>query len=419
MRTELTQPTCPSATTEPPCRAEGAVAGLSLRRITLVLRAGLQHRHLPWHLAVIAMLLCAPSLRLGWLLDDDFHRAALTRPDIPALSRSPADLFAYIKRDEAANRAAKAVGMLPWWSPEDLRIAFFRPLTSLSHWLDYQLWPHTPSLMHLHSLVWFGGVVAAAAFFYRRMLGAAWVAGLAALLFAVDDAHSLPAVWLANRNALLGALFGLLTLMIHDRWRRDGWWPGAILAPLALLLGLLSKESTAAIGAYLLAYALFLDRGGWFGRLCSLLPAALMGVMWWWAYKHSDYGAVGSAWYIDPTADPVQFVQAVAARAPLLLAWQWLVPSDLQWDLSPRTAHNLWLAAMAFLAIMAVALIPLLKRDRRARFFALGMVLSVPPACAAYPDDRLLFFVGIGGMGLLAQFLAATLRNGGTLPMGI
>jgi hypothetical protein len=34
------------------------------------------------------------------------------------------------------------------------------------------------------------------------------------------------------------------------------------------------------------------------------------------------------------------------------------------------------------------------------------MVLSVPPICAAFPSDRMLFFVGIGAMGLLAQFLA-------------
>jgi hypothetical protein len=416
VRTELTQPTCPSAATEPRHAPEAAAARSPLRHVGLVLRGWLQHRHLPWHLALIAMLLCMPALRLGWLLDDDFHRAALTKSDIPALSRSPTDLFAYIKSDEAANRTAIALGMLPWWSREDLRIAFYRPLTSLTHWLDYQLWPQTPSLMHLHSLIWFGGAVLAAAFFYRRMLGRTWIAGLAALLFAVDDAHGLPAVWLANRNALLGALFGILTLIAHDRWRRDGWRPGAALAPLALLLGLLAKESSLAIGAYLLAYALFLDQGTRVGRLCSLAPCALTGLLWWLTYKELGYGVAGSAWYLDPLADPVQFARAVAARAPMLLAWQWLVPSDLQWELSPQTAHTLWLATMGFLVVMAAALAPILRRDRHTRFFALGMVLAVLPACAAFPADRLLFFVGIGAMGLIAQYLAATLHEIGVLP---
>lgn len=380
------------------------------------LRGWLQNRHLPWQLALLALLLCAPSLRLEWLFDDDFHRLALTQPEGSMLRRSPAELFVFMEGDEAVNRQSVVMGMLPWWSHEGLRLAFFRPLAGLTHWVDYKVWPELPSLMHLHSLAWLGGVVIAAALFYRRMLGPAWVAGLAGLLFAVDDAHGTPAVWLANRNVLIGVLFGLLTLIAYDRWRRDGWLPGAVLAPLALLAGLLSKESTVAIGAYLLAYALFLDRGSRAGRLRALVPCALIGVLWWVAYKQLGYGTAGSGWYIDPGAEPVRFAQAVVARAPLLLAWQWLVPSDLEWALSPWAAHGMWLAAMGFLLIMAGSLVPLVRRDPVARFWALGMILSVLPACAAFPQARLLFFVGIGGMGLLAQFIAAVIQEANRRP---
>jgi len=77
--------------------------------------------------------------------------------------------------------------------------------------------------MHLQSLLWFAGAVVAAAVFYRRLLLPVWVAGLAALLFAIDDAHGMPAVWLANRNASIGVFFGLVALIAHDGWRRDGW----------------------------------------------------------------------------------------------------------------------------------------------------------------------------------------------------
>ena len=271
----------------------------------------------------------------------------------------------------------------------------------------------------MHSLLWFSGVVVAATFLYRRMLPCAWVAGLAAVLFAVDDTHGTPAVWLANRNELIGVLLGLLALIAHDRWRRDGRRMGAVFAPLAFLLGLLAKESTVAIGAYLLAYALFLDRGTWMARLRSLMPCALIGALWWVTYKQMGYGATGSGWYIDPGAEPAQFARAVAARAPLLLAWQWLVPSDLEWTLSPQAAHNMWLAAMGFLVIMAAVLAPLVRRDPIARFWALGTVLSVLPACAAFPQGRLLFFVGIGGMGLLAQFIAAVLQIVDRPPMRV
>ena len=380
-------------------------------RIPVRLRRVLEHRHLPWLLALLAMLLCAPSLRLGLQWDDAFHRAALTMPDLPMVSRSPADLFVFIEGDTTLNRLAISLGMLPWWADEHLRIAFFRPVTGLTHWLDYTVWPQWPWMMHLQSLAWFGAAVAVAALFYRRMFSVGWMAGLAALLFAVDDAHSLPAIWLANRNALISGLFGLLTLIAHDRWRRDGSWVGAVAAPLMLLLGVLSNESTAAVGAYLLAYALCFDRGRAIGRLGSLAPCALAGVVWWMVYKHQGYGVAGSGWYLEPGADPGEFLRAVGARAPLLLAWQWLVPTDLQWSLSPAEAHRLALIVLGLGMIIAVLLVPLLRCDRLARFWALGMILSVVPACACFPSDRLLFFVGIGAMGLLAQFIATVVRK--------
>ncbi len=382
-----------------------------LRVVSVRLRQCLANRHVPWLTAMLAMLLCLPALRIGLLLDDDLHCLALTRPDLPMLARSPAELFDFIKGDPAANLQSRTIGFLPWWSDEHLRLAFFRPLTGLTHWLDYRLWPDSPSLMHIHSLLWYGAVVVATAVLYRRMLGVTWVAGLAALLYAVDDAHGFPAVWIANRNALLGAFFGVVALILHDRWRRKRWWPGAILAPLAFGLGLLSKESTVAVGGYLLAYALLLDRGTWTRRLASLTPCAFVVIAWWVTYRLLGYGTTASGWYIDPGADLTAFVQAVATRAPNLIAWQWLVPSDVHWSLSPQAERSLWLFTMVALLITAATLASLLWRDRLARFWALGMCLSLLPACAAFPADRLLMYAGIGAMGLVAQFVAAVVQS--------
>jgi len=383
-----------------------------MKHFTGRLRGWLQSRHLIWQLAVLAMLLCSPSLQIGLLLDDEFQRAALTLPENSLLARSPAELFVFIEGNETLNRLAVTMGWLPWWSHEGLRLSFFRPLTGFTHWLDYELWPDLPSMMHLHSLLWLGGVVAAATFFYRRTLRSiAWGAGLAALLFAVDDAHGLPAVWIANRNALIAVFFGILTLIAHDRWRRDGWWPGFILAQLTLVLALLAKESALATLAYLVAYGLFLDRGRMIVRLFSLAPAILIAAAWWITYKELGYGSIGSGWYLDPSAETMQFVAAVAERAPLLLAWQWLVPSDLEWALPPQSAQVASMAVFVLLAIVAVFLLPLLKNEASARFFGVGMILSLLPACASFPDDRLLFFVSIGGMGLLARFIASNLQK--------
>ena len=54
-----------------------------------------------------------------------------------------------------------------------------------------------------------------------------------------------------------------------------------------------------------------------------------------------------------------------------------------------------------FVALLA----PLCRRDPLARFFAVGALGAVVPVCSTFPADRLLWFVGIGAMGLLARWL--------------
>ena len=82
---------------------------------------------------------------------------------------------------------------------------------------------------------------------------------MAALLWAIDDAHGTPVGFLANRSTILATLFGVLTLLAHDRLRRDGWRMGIVIGPLLLVLSLLSKEAGIATVGYLAAYSIFID----------------------------------------------------------------------------------------------------------------------------------------------------------------
>ncbi len=93
-----------------------------IRYCTSKLKEWLQNRYLSWHLTVLAMLLCAPSLWLGLQWDDHLHRAALTLPDSDVYS-SPHDLFSFLKGDEQTTLRRIALGHLPWWSPKGLRLA--------------------------------------------------------------------------------------------------------------------------------------------------------------------------------------------------------------------------------------------------------------------------------------------------------
>ncbi len=378
-------------------------------RVTLWerVRAALAHRHLPIVAAVLAVALALPSLGAGWLMDDYFQRASILRP--PVLSeffRSPIDMFRFLDGDPDRTGRLMDIGILPWWTFKQIKAQFWRPVTVLTHWLDYRLWPDHPALMHAQSVLWFGGLAAVVALLYRRVMGPTWVAGAAALLYAVDDARGLAVGWLAGRNALPAAFFGVCALLAHDRWRRNGSRAGAALGTVLFAASLLSAEAGIATCAYLAAYAVVLDPGTWRNRCLALIPYAAVVVAWRITWGCLGYGVSHIGLYIDPIGEPLRFAVGAATRAPILLLGQWAAPpSETSALMAPDNIRWLWLGAVAFLALLAGVLAPLLRHDRLARFWALGMVLAVVPVCATFPADRLLIFVGIGAMPLLAGFL--------------
>jgi hypothetical protein len=385
-----------------------------------IARRALADRRLPVGVGLLAVALCLPSLGVGWIADDQLHRLAFhgSRYGGEAVL-SPLDLFRFLDGDPQKTIRLMDFGVLPWWTYPGVKGAFWRPLASLTHWLDYRLWPTLPGLMHAQSLLWFGLLAVAVAVLYRRFMGATWIAGLAAVFYAIDDAHGVPVAFLANRNAILATLLGVLALLAHDRRRGDGRRGGAILGPLLLAASLLSAEEGIATCAYLISYAFWLDRGSWRERCLALLPYAGVVLAWRIAWSGLGYGLADVGLYVDPLRDPGRFLTAVAQRGPVYLLAQWaLPPADVLLILNRANRLLLEIVALAFLALLAVAFFPLLRRDRIARFWTCGMILAVPPICAAFPGDRLLFFVGIGAMGLLAQWLAMVFGEPGRKPTG-
>ena len=205
----------------------------------------------PWLvavLAVVAVLRVLPALSNGLFKDDHFHRAMVAQ-DSPLSWGEPRawSLFETFPNDALWRGANIESGWLPWWTQEGFYQEFWRPLASLTHTLDYTLWPQHPGAMHLHSILWFAVLIWCAWLLYRRLMEPAWVGALAFALYAFDDLHSYPVGWLANRSALMAAAFGILALLAHDAWRRRGWKPGALWGPVAFGLGLASGE--IALGA--------------------------------------------------------------------------------------------------------------------------------------------------------------------------
>ena len=399
-----------------------SAARLVFERIVPVLDS----RQWPWVLALVAILVSVPAINVSPLNDDLIHRAAmlsssssaqhlsqvgLTPPGSGSLGSTVGDLFVAVDPHQNLERL-RAYGALPWWTCDEYRVAFWRPVASFTHWLDYRLFPGSFWLMHVHSILWFAAVALAVTMLYRRLIDAGWVAGLAGLLFVLDDSGYFPTMWVANRNLLLSLFFGILAILSHDRWRRQGWRPGAIASPLCLLTSILSAEAGVATFAYLFAYEAVLRRGPWRARGLALVPSVLVIVLWRLLYNIQGYGASGGAFYLDPGRDPVGYALAVLRRAPFLLAGQWTsMPADLYSFLPSATKTWMWLLLAGLTVLIPIILLPLLRVSRQARFWLVGMYIAVLPFCATIPMSRSLLFVAIGGFGLVAEVLTDWLRR--------
>ncbi len=389
---------CPS----PPRPRSGWARGVSRW-----LRERLARPRAHWVLAGLVLLVLLPTVWSGLEIDDLFQRLMVEGKLGSLVGRF--DLFDVISRSAPQRARFEELGIYPWWIGPHTQVSYWRPLAALTHVIDYSWWPRAAWLMHLENLAWYAALILACAALYRRFIPVAWVAGFATAYYAFDEAHAFPAAWVANRNALMSALFGVLALLAHDRWRtqRRVWF--GFLASSAFALALLSAEAGIAIAGYVIAYAVCFetsdDRRGARGRALSLVPYAVVAVAWRVAYRVLGHGAVGSGANVDPLIHRVAFLARFAQTGPLFLASDVVgVPPEI------LLAHPGWTTAatvgsVVVLGLVGYAALPWLRTDRSTRFFAVGALLSAFPFGGTFPSDRYVFWAGIGVMGLVAQLV--------------
>ncbi|MBI3203342.1 MAG: hypothetical protein HYZ29_17520 [Myxococcales bacterium] len=362
----------------------------------------------PLFVAVVALALALPSLGVGMATEDFVLRELATRPGGSGL-----DLYATL-RTSAEVRGGQIAGLLPWLTAPDLRLSFFRPLSSAWVVFDYRVLGDAVWLMHFESLLLLAGLGFTVTCLARRLVQVPWVGGLAGLIYAVDDAHGHAVGWLANRSAVLAALLGMAALWSHDRWRRDGARGHALLAPLLVAASLASSELGLGTLAYLAMYGLFLDRKP--RAMVALGPAFSVGAAWAALYRALGHGASGSGIYLSPLDDPLGFATELPTRLGALLLGQLGYPPADAWVAMGDRSHP-WLALGGLATLAVTVLASRLVDHVRApavRFAWGGMLLSLLPAAATSPSDRTLFFSGLGAAIVIATVIAAAIERGGT-----
>jgi hypothetical protein len=368
--------------------------------------------------SVVSLLLLAGGLRVPFFLDDYLHQAMMTgSADLPWKPTQPWDLYTIVPGDAGFTQRSAALGTAPWWKAEAFQITFFRPLASLSLYLDHLLFPGSAVFAHLSSLIWFALLLGSVALLYRRVEGGKAAAGLAFLLFALDDAHVFPAVWAANRGALIAAVFSFLALYFHHRYRNDKNIAFALLSWASFAMGLLGGEIALSMMGFMGAFVLFLDPDGPKRGLLYILPHVAIVIVWRIVYSRLGFGVFGSDLYIDPLSAPSAFVASAARRLVFLVSAQLTIPGSEVYVLLPKFWRPLYLIFyLAWFVWAAVVFAPIVRRDRIARFWCAGMMMAAVPSAATFPHDRLMLIAGIGGMGLISSLLLSFFDRSVSLP---
>jgi hypothetical protein len=314
-------------------------------------------------------------------------------------------------------------GSLPWWTVEEFRFVQVRPLSSSLLWLDHAVWPKDAVVHHLHSLGWLAATLLAAYGLLRRATTPV-IAGVALLVYAVDETFGWTTAWLANRCAMVAAVFAFGALAVHlrraagsgggrDAWVEGGLWGLAFAAGEYALCGV----------AYVIAYALVGRRDAWRVRARALVPAGVMFVGFVIVSVMIGAGVHGATSYVDPVGHPLEFVLACVQRVPRMLGEIWLClpgESDRLWFRYEGTIVTRAMSAFVgvdgpegvvqahggfVLLVLVVGGVPtwwlarrmLTEDERRAvRWMALGSLGALVPLAAILPSTRALALAALG-----------------------
>ncbi len=365
---------------------------------------------------VVSTLVHWPVMHSGYLIDDYLQLAMLdgTYP----VRRSPLELYSFVRSAPELSTLI-ASGTMPWWSHPDFRLSPLRPLSSLTLAIDYWL-GLSPFAKHLHSELWWVGLLLAFSRLARKLLPAA-PAACAVLLFALDPARLVPIAWLANRTALVSALFGVLAFTEHWRWREEGAPRGALVSGACWALALLGGEYAISALCFPLAYELVGRTGPWRARMRALVPSALALFAYGVAYLGLGFGMAANWLYVTPLSAPVVFLRSALSRVPALLSNDLLlVPAEFtEALLSTRYAEITKLVVP--LLIVGWLLWGAIRRSvqparRVLIFLAAALLASLLPMLATISTTRLLLTPSVASSLLIGAVLWDAIERLRALP---
>ena len=355
-------------------------------------------------IAVLASILLAlPMLGSPPLEDDVFHRG-MVEGRMAGVAWGPTELYDFVGAPSRSASLMREYGAMPWFAADDLRLRFFRPLSSAILASELKLVGDRAWVSRLHSLLWFLVVLGLVVVVYQRFLEPR-VAALATLIYALAGGLLLPVSWPAARHALICTVFALLAFYWHVRARDDGWRLGRVLAPLAFAVGLLAGELTLGALALIGAWEWFTRTDRLRERIGAMVPIVIVTFGYLAFYAVQGYGTRSTAAYVPLTLDVES--SAAVLRHFGILAGDLVAgtPSDI-FGLAPVTVQTIgavWGALMVGAAWWLFSIVrPRLdaREATAARWMGLAAVAAALPGTLAIVGGRVLALALVPASGV-------------------
>ncbi|MCC6274715.1 MAG: hypothetical protein IT569_02555 [Leptospiraceae bacterium] len=265
---------------------------------------------------LIGMGVRLPSLNIGFHSDDFFFLSMLE--DVQPFKRAPWDLFNFASGDRAENQIQKNRGTIFWWSHPDVKLRFFRPLASLTYWIDFHVFRYDAFYWHIHSLIWWIFLILALYLLLREIFPLD-IALLSLLLIALDDSSIMHTYWIAQRYATITTLFAVFSLLFYIQFRKTKSKQKALLSGISLLVSLLSGEYGLMIIAFMVFYDLFIQEGKLSEKFKFSYIYFLPALIYISTHIYMGYGVGNSDLYLSPKEDFLELIQQFPLRVLYLL----------------------------------------------------------------------------------------------------
>lgn len=171
-------------------------------------------------------------------------------------------------------KGVKNFGPFAPWTP-GAGPGFFRPLVTLSIFLDFRLWGLNPTGYHGTNLI-FHSLNALLVLSISRVLISRhksslidpWaLAVLSGLMFLVLPCHTESVTWISGRTDLLATLFCLASFRVYMMYQEEGKGTVLALSILFFLFALFAKESAIIFPVLILGYDCYEERERFFSKM--------------------------------------------------------------------------------------------------------------------------------------------------------